>query len=53
MSLHRRTLIFYLSLFLGILSLMAQNSPADKYYQDKLSSYINIGKELLNANEVD
>jgi len=41
------------TLFLVTASLFAQNSPADKYYQDKLSSSINIGKELLEANEVD
>ena len=53
MSLHRRTLIAFVLLFPGVFSLFAQNSPADKYYQDKLSSSINIGKELLEANEVD
>lgn len=48
-----RISISAISLFLVMASLFAQNSPADKYYQDKLSSSINIGKELLEANEVD
>lgn len=49
----QRISISAITLFFVTASVFAQNSPADRYYQDKLSSSINIGKELLEANEVD
>lgn len=49
----QRISISAITLFFVMASVFAQNSPADRYYQDKLSSSINIGKELLEANEVD
>ena len=48
-----RISISAISLFLVMAPLFAQNSPTDKYYQDRLSSSITIGKELLEAKEVD
>lgn len=48
-----RISISAISLFLVMAPLFAQNSLTDKYYQDRLSSSITIGKELLEAKEVD
>lgn len=48
-----RISISAISLFLVMAPLFAQYSLTDKYYQDRLSSSITIGKELLEAKEVD
>ena len=38
--------------FFGVASLFAQYSAADKYYQERITSSIIIGKELLESKEV-
>lgn len=41
------------AVFFGFVSLFAQYSSADKYYQDRITSSIIIGKELLESKEVE